>query len=109
MSGCWVSRVAVWRPGTGQSEDARELCGQEPTTTLQLGDGYEVVICGRHVYALKAALWPWMVDAGGVGGHDHVRVYAWNSGSGTSSIVRHAHGLDEPCSADCDFSGMGTR
>ena len=37
----------------------------------------------------------------------HVRVYAWPSGSEPGSIVRHAHGPDEPCSADCDYSGMG--
>ena len=37
----------------------------------------------------------------------HVRVYAWASGSEPGSIVRHAHGPDEPCSADCDYSGMG--
>lgn len=46
----------------------------------------------------------------GSGGSEHVRVYAWNGGSGPANdIVLHAHGMDEPCNADCDYSGMGTR
>lgn len=37
----------------------------------------------------------------------HVRVYSWDGGTGTNSIVRHAHGPDESCTADCDYSGIG--
>lgn len=50
--GCWISRPPVWRPG--QHPDARELCAQTPARTVDLGDGYEVIICDRHLAALRA-------------------------------------------------------